>query len=234
MSIYAISDLHLSFAENVEKPMDRFGGEWINHTEKIRDNWTRLISEGDYVIIGGDTSWALKFEDAVKDLEWIRDLPGNKLFIKGNHDLWWASIKKLNSLFGSDMTFIQNDFYEAEGNAICGSRGWLCPGDEYYTEQDEKIYKRELIRLRMSLTAAKEAGYKDIIAAMHFPPTNEKFQESGFTDLFSEFQVSLVIYGHLHGAEAFRRGIKGKVNGVEYKLTSLDYLKCVPYRVEEL
>jgi len=232
MSIYAISDLHLSFSENVQKPMDIFGGEWLSHTDRVKTNWEEIITKDDTVIVGGDISWALKFEDAIADLEWIQKLPGNKIFIKGNHDLWWNSIKKLNSLFGTEMRFIQNDFYEAEGIAICGSRGWLCPGDEDYTEQDEKIYNRELLRLRSSFAAAKSAGFSKIIGVLHFPPTNDKFQGSGFTDLFSEFQVARVFYGHLHGAEGFRRGPKGTIDGTEYKLISLDYLKCIPYRVE--
>ena len=233
MSIYAISDLHLSFAENVQKPMDIFGGEWLNHTERVKAHWEDTISGDDTVIVGGDTSWALKFEDAIADLEWIQKLPGRKVFIKGNHDLWWNSIKRLNSMFGDDMRFVQNDFCEAEGIAICGSRGWLCPGDECFAEQDEKIYNRELLRLRSSFTAARDAGFSKIVGVLHFPPTNEKFQRSGFTDLFSEFQVDRAFYGHLHGAEGFRRGVKGKIDGTEYKLISLDYLKCIPYKLED-
>lgn len=232
MSIYAISDLHLSFSEKVQKPMDIFGGEWLNHAENLKANWEGAISDSDTVIIAGDVSWALKLEDAALDLNWIRSLPGNKIFIKGNHDLWWSSITKLNSMFGDDMRFIQNDFYQAGEYAVCGSRGWLCPGDEYFSEQDEKIYKRELTRLKLSLSAAKEAGFSKIIGVMHFPPMNDKLYESGFTDLFSEFQVARVFYGHLHGADGFRRGVQGNVRGTEYKLISLDYLKCIPLKLE--
>jgi len=231
MGIFVISDLHLSFSENVGKPMDIFGGEWVGHTEKLKYYWESSVKEEDTVIIAGDTSWALKMEDAIADLNWISELPGKKVFVKGNHDLWWSSLKKLNSL-GGNMHFIQNDFYEAEGYAICGSRGWVCPGDADYSSHDEKIYSRELLRLRMSLTAAKKAGFSKIIGAMHFPPTNDKLTESGFTDLFAEFQAAFVFYGHLHGADSFRRGVTGKIKGVEYKLVSLDYLKCKPLKLE--
>ena len=233
MSIYAVSDLHLSFSGNVEKPMDVFGGEWVGHTEKVKDNWERDVKPEDTVILAGDISWALKFDDAFADLEWIGALPGKKVFFKGNHDLWWTSANKLNDRFGG-MRFIQNGFYEAEGYALCGSRGWLCPGDVEFTPHDEKIYKRELMRLRTSLSSAKNAGFSRIIGVLHFPPTNDKFAESGFTDLFEEFGVSRVFYGHLHGAEGFRRGVNGKINGVEYRLVSLDYLKCKPMKLEGL
>ena len=231
MSIYAISDLHLSFSEKVQKPMDVFGAEWINHAERIKQNWEDTVSENDTVIIAGDISWALKLEEAVPDLNWIRNLAGRKIFVKGNHDLWWASIKKLHDLFGDEFHFLQNNFFEADEYAICGSRGWVCPGDEYYSEHDEKIYKREILRLKASLTSAKNAGFSKIIVSMHFPPMNDKSNVSGFTELFDEFGVEHVVYGHLHGAEGFKKGVFGNVNNVEYKLVSLDYLNCELWRV---
>ena len=234
MGLYLISDLHLSFSDKIEKPMDIFGGEWLNHAESLKQNWENMISGSDTVIIAGDVSWALKLEDAIPDLNWIRDLPGRKIFVKGNHDLWWVSVKKLNAMFGGEMCFIQNDFREAEGYAVCGSRGWLCPGEESYTASDEKTYKRELLRLRASLESAKRAGFSEIIGIMHFPPTNDRLQESGFTELFCEYGVRNVFYGHLHGADGFKRGVSGYTKGVRYRLVSLDYLKCKPLKPEDL
>ncbi|HYE68580.1 MAG TPA: metallophosphoesterase [Anaerovoracaceae bacterium] len=236
MGIYAIADLHLSFS--VEKPMDIYGGEWINHTEKVKRNWEALISEKDTVIIPGDSSWALRFEDSLVDLKWISDLPGNKVFMKGNHDLWWNSATKLNALF-ENMFFLQNSSYEAEGYAICGSRGWICPGDDDFTRQDEKIYLRELGRLRLSLEAAAKAGYGkkaeeyrgNILGALHFPPASGNIRHSGFTDLFEEYGVEKVVYGHLHGKDAYGNGLMGIRNNIEYILTSTDYLRCVPYKI---
>ena len=230
MSIYVISDLHLSLSEKIQKPMDAFGVEWVNHTERIGRSWEDKVSENDTVIIAGDISWALKLEDALPDLNWLRSLKGRKVLVKGNHDLWWVSIKKLYDLFGDDLFFLQNNFFEADGYAICGSRGWVCPGDEYYSQHDEKIYKREILRVRASLESAKNAGFSKIIAVTHFPPMNDKLNESGFTELFGEFGVESVFYGHLHGADGFRRGVFGNINNIEYKLVSLDYLKCELWR----
>jgi len=236
MGIYAIADLHLSFS--VEKPMDIYGGEWINHTEKLKRNWESLISEKDTVIIPGDSSWALRFEDSLVDLKWISDLPGDKVFIKGNHDLWWNSAAKLNALF-ENMFYLQNSFYEAEGYAICGSRGCICPGDDDFTRQDEKIYLRELGRLRLSLEAAAKAGYGikaeenrgNILGALHFPAASGNTRHSGFTDLFEEYGVEKVVYGHLHGKDAYGNGLMGIRNNIEYILTSTDYLRCTPYKI---
>ncbi|MDR1135108.1 MAG: metallophosphoesterase [Clostridiales Family XIII bacterium] len=223
MSIFAVADLHLSFSG--EKPMDVFGAAWVNHAERLKEHWLRDVREGDTVIIAGDNSWALKLQEAELDLEWIADLPGKKILIKGNHDLWWNSVSKLNQ-FHPSMYFLQNTFYDAGGVAICGSRGWLSPGDDEYTAHDEKIYKRELMRLEASLKAAREAGFDDIIAALHFPPTNKRKEESGFTGLMRAYGVKIAVYGHLHGDEVFANGLKGFHYGTEYKLVSLDYLHC--------
>jgi predicted phosphohydrolase len=237
MGIYAIADLHLSFS--AEKPMDIYGGEWINHTDKVKKNWEAMIADEDTVILPGDISWALRLEEAQEDLEWISRLPGKKILIKGNHDLWWNSIGKLNALY-ENMVFLQNSFYEAEGYAICGSRGWTCPDDDDFTVHDEKIYKRELGRLRTSLEAAAKAGYGSkygggekgrILGVTHYPPASESAGRSGFTEIFEEFGVHKVIYGHLHGKDAYGNGIKGIRNGIEYILTSVDYLKCIPYKI---
>lgn len=224
MRIYAIGDLHLS--SDGTKPMDIYGGQWIRHTERLEQKWISLVEKDDVVIIAGDISWALKRHDAEDDLAWIAKLPGKKVLIKGNHDLWWSSVTKLNQ-FHESMFFLQNSCYIIGQTAICGSRGWICPEDADFTPHDEKIYKRELGRLRLSLDAAKQSKATRIIGAMHFPPSGRN-EGSGFTDLFEEYGVDLVVYGHLHGEDAHLRGIHGKLNGIEYRLVSCDYLKCCP------
>jgi predicted phosphohydrolase len=228
MNIYAIADLHLSLNSN--KPMDIYGGQWIDHLKRVKKKWNNLIGNDDVIIIVGDTSWALKFEDAIEDLTWISLLPGKKILIKGNHDLWWTSVSKLNQLF-DNMYFLQNTYYRAGKYAICGTRGWICPGDLEFTSHDQKIYQRELGRLRLSLEAAKKAGETHIIGAIHYPPANEKFEDSGFTALFEEYGVKLVVYGHLHGMEGHLKGVQGYRNGVEYRLVACDYLSCCPLRL---
>lgn len=232
MSIYAIADLHLSFDERIDKPMDIFGSQWENHAERLKENWIKTVTDEDIVIIPGDISWALVKDEAYKDIEWIHNLPGKKVITKGNHDLWWTGITKLNKLY-DDVYFLQNTIYEAEGVAICGSRGWLCPGYDGFTEQDEKIYRRELLRLEASLEMAKKAGFEEIIGVLHYPPTNDKFQKSGFTELFEKYGVKTVIYGHLHGKDSYKHGLQANYNGVNYSLVSLDYLDACPKLIRE-
>lgn len=237
MKIYAIGDVHLSLDSRIEKPMDVFGPKWANHAERLRENWIEDVRPEDVVIVCGDISWGLRLEEAMADLMFLNDLPGHKILTKGNHDLWWNSVSKLNAI-SEGMTFLQNTAYTVEAGAgrkiaIAGTRGWICPGTDGFDEHDRKIYERELIRLRFSLQDAKSKGADEIIAAIHYPPSNDKFQESGFTDLMEEFGVKTCVYGHLHGREAFKNGYKGVWNGVEYKLVSLDYVEAKPVLIYE-
>lgn len=221
MALYAIADLHLS--ESGEKPMDVFGENWILHTQKIKDDWLLKVNDGDTVLIAGDISWEMNIDNAMIDLNWISQLPGRKILCKGNHDYWWTSITKINALY-KNMDFLQNNFFFYDGSAICGTRGWICPNSYNYTEEDTKIYLREANRLETSLEKAKIAGYTKIVAMLHYPPTNELMETSLFTDMFEKYGVGEVIYGHLHGAESYKIGLKGLFNGVNYRLVSCDYL----------
>lgn len=234
MSIYAIGDLHLSFDERIKKPMDIFGDRWKDHTARLRENWLSEIKKEDTVLIPGDISWGLRMDEAMADFQWIHELPGKKIITKGNHDLWWNSINKMNHLF-EDITFLQNHAAEVSEEAvyICGTRGWICPGAEWFDDHDRKIYERELIRLRFSLEEAREDGAEKIIAMLHYPPTNDHFQRSGFTDMMEEYGVKTCVYGHLHGKETFPHGFQGVLNGVQYRLVSLDYLEARPLKITE-
>lgn len=224
MALFAISDLHLDMTG--DKPMDIFGDNWIGHDRKIKSNWMNKITCEDTVIIAGDISWSMNMGDEFLDLQWIHHLPGKKILVKGNHDYWWNGITKLNSLY-DDMSFIQNNFFPYKDYALCGTRGWNCPGSENFSQHDEKIYKRELMRMRNSLSCAVEAGYSKFIAAIHYPPIGEKFMSSGFKDIFEEYKVEKVIYGHLHG-ETSLKAVTGDLNGIEYILTSADYIDFDP------
>ena len=232
MKIYVIGDLHLALDPNIDKPMDVFGPAWHDHDKRVKEKWLAKIRPEDLVILAGDISWGLKLEEAMADFQWIDNLPGKKIIFKGNHDLWWTGLKKMNGLFDS-IEFIQNNCYMAGDIAICGTRGWTCPGSEGFQESDEKIYKRELLRLEMSLKDACSRQAKEIIGILHYPPTNEKKQLSGFTKLFEEYQVKRVFYGHLHGEDAKKNRDTISLNGTKYRLISLDAIDCNPVLVSE-
>lgn len=226
MRIYAIADLHLS--HSTEKPMDVFGDAWRDHAGKIERAWRAAVSEDDLVLIPGDISWAMQLSDAMPDLAYIGRLPGRKILLRGNHDYWWSAIGRVRTALPEGVFALQNDAF-LEGNVgICGSRGWLTPGSANYTAGDEKIYRREIDRLKLSLLALPDAETK--IAMMHYPPFCERARDSAFTELFEQNGIGIVVYGHLHG-EANRYAFEGERNGVVYHCVAADKLDFVPKRI---
>lgn len=221
MGLFVIGDLHLSFGSN--KPMDVFGEAWTDHFKKIEADWLEKVTDGDTVIIPGDISWAMSFTEAHCDLSWIEGLPGRKILFKGNHDYWWTSHKKMTGTYET-IEFIHNGYAVYDDIALVGTRGWLCPNEVKFDENDEKVYKREIIRLENSILSAKKDGYTKLYGILHYPPTNDKHEPSGFTEVFERHEVKEVVYGHLHAKSNFKFGLMGEVGGVTYHLTSCDYL----------
>ena len=231
MRIFALSDPHLSTV--TDKPMNVFGMRWQEHDIRIKENWIKNINEDDIVLIPGDISWGLKFEEVIPDLEWISKLPGLKLITKGNHDLWWTSLKRLNSLF-DNMIFLHNNHYDAGGIAICGTRGWTIPQmSQEWTDHDEKIFRRELLRLDAALQSAQKTDPEKIIVAMHYPPTDYRGHNTAFTDVIEKYNVSDVVYGHLHGNDASKSAFNGKKAGIRYRLVSSDCINFCPQLIYE-
>jgi len=222
MSIYAISDLHLSF--NEDKPMDIFGSNWENHADKIRDNWIEKVNENDLVLLPGDLSWSLYLEDTQKDFEYLNNLPGKKIILKGNHDYWWSTISKMNKYLKDKkfdtINFLHNNSYEYEEYIITGTRGW---GISELDKDDIKILKREVQRLKLSLEdgISKYGENKKIITCLHYPPLKEK-ESSDFVKLMKEYNVEKCIYGHLHGPSQ-KYVIEGLIDNIEYIMVSCDY-----------
>ncbi|MDR3591950.1 MAG: metallophosphoesterase [Negativicutes bacterium] len=227
MNYFAIGDTHLS-GQPPAKPMSVFGGHWLGHWEKIKTDWLSRVGPEDAVLLAGDISWAMKLEAALPDLEEIMALPGQKIIIRGNHDYWWQTVGKMTAAVGGRLTFLHNSFTAAGDFAVCGSRGWLCPDDPCFGETDVPIYTRELQRVRASLAAARTAGQKRIILMLHYPPLYR--QPNGFTDLLSEFQVEICVYGHLHD-EAVKTAPSGKINGTSLHLVSCDALNFTLARI---
>ncbi len=216
MRVYAISDLHLSI--NSPKPMDIFGENWDNYVEKIVKSWNRKVKADDIVLISGDISWAMHLKDAKLDIDFISKLKGNKVIIRGNHDYWWHSLSALRAILPDNFYAVQNDAIKIGKYIICGSRGWTAPDDnKFKTAEDEKLYKREVIRMELSLKMADELrGHDDTVIVMtHFPPFNAKFQSNDMTKLFEKYCVDKVVYGHLHTSD-HRHKLKYTKNKIQY------------------
>jgi predicted phosphohydrolase len=246
MSIWALSDLHLAISVP-SKTMEVFGPSWKNYAQRIRSNWEKLVSPEDLVLIPGDICWAMRLEDALIDLKWIDSLPGTKVILRGNHDYWWASNAKMQKIMPPSIHFLHNNVFLWKGIAIGGSRLWDTPEYNFskFTvfqdnprqkaqpidepEEDEKIFVRELERLKMSLSQIpKEASYK--IAMTHYPPISADLQPSRASEILESFGINICVFGHLHNIRAGSL-LFGKARGVDYKFTSCDYLDFTPLQL---
>ena len=227
MALYAIGDLHLCLG--AEKPMDIFGGAWVNYMEKLRCGFSSIKPE-DTVVFLGDLSWALDLQQATADFHWINQIPGQKIILKGNHDYWWSTAAKFYKFCetnGFQNQFIlNNNHYEYGGIAICGTRGWFFE-EERSGEHDEKVFRRELIRLETSL---KSAGDLTKIVFLHYPPKYKGYECPEIIELLHKYDVRRCFYGHLHGA-SHSLALEGTWDGIEYRLVSADKLDFKPFLV---
>ncbi len=230
MALFAIGDLHLSFTVN--KPMDVFGSEWKNHVRKIEKYWKKYIRETDTVVITGDHSWGRNMDECREDLGFIERLPGRKILLRGNHDMFWDAKKtaRLNEAYRDRLYFLQNNFYQYEYYALVGTKGYCYEGKDTY-EHFEKIRDRELARLRASFEAASSAGYRKFIMFLHYPPTSIGEMASGFTRMAEEYGAEHVVYSHCHGKARYGDSFHGDVGGIVYHLVSSDYLRFRPERI---
>ncbi|MBN2712697.1 MAG: metallophosphoesterase [Planctomycetes bacterium] len=244
--IFALSDLHLSMA--FDKPMDVFGDNWLNHPEKIACNWRANVGEDDIVLVAGDISWAMKTDQALGDLEFIADLPGQKVFVKGNHDYWWQGIGKVRKIAPTGLHFIQNDVVTFGDIAITGTRMWDFPGIHWrgvYVEpsvpvnksarndenDDEKIRVREIERLKLCLSKLP-ANSSPRILMLHYPPIGEDGGETEITKIIDGHGIDVCLYGHLHSlGSGEKHGADCVINGTRYVLTSSDWLDFRPFRI---
>lgn len=225
MSLFAIADLHLSLGE--DKPMDIFAG-WNDYVNRLNDNWRKIVTDNDTVVIGGDISWAMKLEEAYTDFKWIDELTGNKIFLKGNHDYWWGTKSKIekflliNNLNSIKILF--NNSYICDDYAICGTRGWFLEND---TKEDIKVLNREVGRLRASIESAIRTG-KEPVVFLHYPPYYYNTESKEIMDVLVEYGIKKCYYGHIHGTKNIRNAFEGNYRGVDLKLISCDSLAFIP------
>ena len=227
MALYAIGDLHLCLG--APKPMDVFGGNWQGYMDKLRDGLS-VIGPEDTTVLLGDLSWALDLQNAKEDFAWIDKIPGQKIILKGNHDYWWSTASKFycfcNENGFSNQYILNNNHYTYRDVAICGTRGWFYE-ESRSGEHDEKVFKRELIRLEASLSSA---GDLKKIVFLHYPPKYKGYDCAEILDLLHKYDVRQCYYGHLHGP-SHGLAMEGIWDGIEYKLVSADKLNFQPYQI---
>ena len=241
MALYALGDLHLSF--QADKPMDAFGRVWKHHERKIEKYVNQLVGPEDTLVLTGDHSWGRKLSECREDLAFIERLPGKKILLRGNHDMFWdvKKTRQLNEEFEGRLFFLQNNFDVYEDYALVGTKGFTFEGpfylnrrgmvigwDEEREEQAKKLVAREMVRLRESFRMAREAGYQKFVMFLHYPPTNILEKTSPFTEIAREYGAAAVVSSHRHGESRFGDSIRGTFQGIPYLLVSGDYLNFHP------
>ncbi len=230
MSLFAIGDLHLCYGVP-DKTMNIFYG-WDNYQELIRKNWLENIGEKDMVVLAGDISWGMSLQQARADFEFINDLPGTKIIIKGNHDYWWTTKKKMDDFLEAEgfntIKILHNNCYEYDSvYAVCGTRGWVnIPGEK----QDEKILSREVQRLEASIKAAVEKNLEPLVF-LHYPPIFSGNFNYDILDLLYRYKVKICCYGHIHGGHGHNLCVKGVYDDIDFHLISGDYLHFSPQKI---
>jgi len=238
MSLFVIADLHLS--SSVNKSMTAFGKRWSNYTQRIKSNWEKLVTDGDTVIIPGDISWGINLSESKEDFKFIEALPGKKIILKGNHDLWWDTMSKINRFFEENsiksISLLQNNAFLCENIIICGSRGWFLDEKSQKTvgtPNYEKIIARELIRLKLSLDEAvklkRDNPESEIVAFLHFPPVFGNFVCEEIVALLEEYDIKKCYFGHIH--DPFVKCGSFEYRGIQMKLISADYLEFIPLKI---
>lgn len=226
MAIFAISDLHLSFS--VDKPMDIFKG-WTDYTERLKENIEKSVGVNDTIVMPGDISWGLKLSETIEDFRFINNLPGKKIIGKGNHDLWWESLTKMNRIMNENgfdtISFLHNNCYEVEDIAVCGSRGWF-----FDDTAEKKIILREAGRLELSIKAALETK-KEPVLFLHYPPISKDAVCEEIMDVILKYNIKNVYYGHIHKAGAYK-AFNGEYKGVNFKCISCDLMNFEPLLIK--
>lgn len=227
MALYAIGDLHLCLG--APKPMDIFGGAWVGYMDKLKEGMS-VVTENDTTVLCGDLSWALGLEESEKDFAWINEIPGRKIILKGNHDYWWSTANKFykfcQSMGFENMHILNNNCFEYDGIAICGTRGWFFE-EERHGAHDAKVFHRELMRLEASL---KSAGEREKVVFLHYPPRYRGYTCEPIIELLQQYGVRRCFYGHLHG-DSHKLAMEGLWDGIEYRLVAADYIGFQPFTV---
>jgi len=229
MSLYVLADLHLCFSDPT-KTMSIFNG-WQDYQERIKKHWLENIKDGDTVVLPGDISWGMSLAEAVPDFRFINELPGEKIIIKGNHDYWWTTMKKMEELLSAEgfttIKILHNNHYRYENYGICGTRGWVnMPGET----QDEKVLKREVQRLETSIRSALAENLEPIVF-LHYPPIFATNFNYDILEILYRYNIKDCYYGHIHGRSAHELCVKNTYDDINFHLIAGDYLQFIPEKV---
>ena len=230
LKLFAIADTHLSL--RADKQMDVFHG-WDNYVERLEENWRKLVSDDDIVVIPGDVSWEMDLADCMTDFAFLNGLPGQKILMKGNHDFWWATRQKMDAFLDQNgfhsIQILHNNAFQFGDYTLVGTRGWFYDAEK---DADQKVLLREANRLRMSIAAGRALG-GELICFLHYPPLTINQRCDEIINVLKEEEITRCYYGHLHGP-SLSIAYNGTAEGIEFQLVSADYLHFCPYFIEKI
>ena len=232
MNVWAISDLHLSFARPERR--ERLAARWRDHAAKIEENWRVVVRPDDLVLLPGDFSMARNHREVQPDLEWLARLPGRKVLGPGNHDRWWNNVAAVRRLLRRSMVAVGGDAVSVDGVLVCGTRG-VPAMFEVPSAVEQVAVERELDALGRALDHAeslRDSPRTPCYVLWHFPPFDANGRASPWVERFERAGVTACVYGHLHIQGQWASAVQGLVGGVRYYCVAADAIGFRPLRID--
>jgi predicted phosphohydrolase len=234
MNVWAISDLHLSFARPDRR--ERYAARWRDHAGRIEEHWRERVGRGDLVLLPGDLSMARNHRDLQPDLVWLDRLPGTKVLAPGNHDQWWNAVAAIRPMLRASLLAVDGDALESNGAIVCGLAGVPAVSEPGSTDARETI-QRALESLRISLQeAARLRARADapLYVLWHYPPFDAHGTPGPWVELFEQSGVTACVYGHLHSQKEWSAAVQGLRGGVRYYCVAADAVGFCPLRIDTI
>jgi uncharacterized protein len=230
MRIWAISDLHLSFARPESR--EHFAGRWRDHAAKVERLWMATVGRGDLVLLPGDLSMARNHRDLQPDFTWLDRLPGTKVISAGNHDTWWNSVEAIRPMLRKSILAVGGDAVTTHGIVLCGTRGSPALPDEAAALAAEQT---ELASLERALAHAAQLRTENepLYVLWHYPPFDAHRRAGPCVALLEAARATACVYGHLHIQGQWATAVQGDVNGVRYYCVAADSIGFKPIGVDD-
>jgi len=231
MSVWAISDLHLSHAR--PEPRERYAARWRDHAATIEGQWRRTVGPDDVVLLPGDLSMARNHRELQPDLAWLDRLPGIKVLAPGNHDRWWNDVGAIRPMLRRSLRAVEGDAIELPGMVVCGARGAPAPSADPSDETRAEL-QRQLDALDRALAAAAELRHdgQPLFVLWHHPPFDQHRRPGPCVERLERAGASACVYGHLHAIGQWPMAVQGVVNGVRYACVAADAIGFRPLRID--
>lgn len=230
MNIWAIADLHLSFARPDRR--ERYAARWRDHAETIERNWREMVRPDDLVLLPGDISMARNHRDLQPDLEWLGRLPGTKVVSRGNHDAWWNRTDAVRALLRRSMLAVGGDAVKTHGVVVCGTLGApVLPDDPTIEQQHASDAEMTALQCALEHAARLRTNGEPLLVLWHYPPFDQHRRPGRCVEQFEKAGVTACVYGHLHIQGQWSLAVQGCVGTIRYHCVAADAVGFRPLRI---